>query len=379
MIVESVRQKAFLDISIGGKAVGRVVVELFDDIAPKASQNFINLCTNKTEPTFEHTYFHRVIKNFVIQGGDIINGKADNGTYPHDNLGTSNISTLGESIEGENLSAPIDGPFILCSANDGDANNNGSQFFITTYPQPHLSGKHSVFGKVIHGKSVVREIERVSTDDKNVPLKNEITVIESCGIWEDGDDIPIFNACYDNIGGDIYEEHPDDDETIDKESSESAFNAASIIKESGTLLFKKGEKEKALLKYIKSLRYVMIFIPDEEQEPEWYNKYNELKKKLYLNLSLVYLQLKNYPKAVDYSSFLIEMKNLTEPELAKAYYRKGTGLLGEKKYEEAVGSLKKAKEILPDDVAINQEIDKVEKLMEQKKAKAKANYAKFFS
>ncbi|EGW31360.1 uncharacterized protein SPAPADRAFT_61925 [Spathaspora passalidarum NRRL Y-27907] len=371
MKIEAVRPKAYLDISIGSNKIGRIVVELFTDLAPNSSENFFNLVKgidiNGKSYTYQGNTFHRVIKNFVIQAGF---------------LDQANISTIyGENtdkpIPGENLSQPLDSPFLLCSANNGDVNANGSQFFITTFPQPHLSGKHSVFGKVIHGKSVVREIERAKTNKENVP---ELPItIDECGEWNDGMEVPIFNACYDTIGGDVYEEYPDDDETIDKESSESVFNASVKIKESGTLLFKAGEKYKAFLKYRKCLRYVMEYIPDQDQEPEWFDKYSDLKKKLYLNLSLVCLQLKNYTKAIDYSSYLLDLSNITSQDKSKALFRRGSCLLELKKYKQALVDLQAAQEILPQDAAITKAVEKYETLIEQEKNREKAKYAKFFS
>mmetsp|Transcript_1690 Transcript_1690/g.1827 ORF Transcript_1690/g.1827 Transcript_1690/m.1827 type:complete len:386 (+) Transcript_1690:1324-2481(+) len=385
MKLELIRPCSYIDISIGGTKTGRIVVELFEDLAPKASENFIKLCNGSQKNqdgsplTFKGNYFHRVIKNFVIQAGDIENGRSIK-DYPNVNIGKGGVSIYNnDTFEDENVSEPLDIPFKLCMANDGIANANKSQFFITTFPQPHLNGKHTVFGKVIHGKSVVREIERVNTDNQNIPKQENIVLIEDCGDWTENMDVPVYNACYDQIGGDIYEEYPDDDENIDKESSELVYNASTKIKESGTLLFKKGMKQEAFLKYKKCLRYVMEYIPDEDQEPEWYKKYLDIKKKLYLNLSMVCLGLKNFIKAADYSSYLLDMNNLTTQEKAKGHYRYGCSLIELKKYDEALTELKSAKSLVSEDPAIETQLNKCELLMETKKQREKAKYAKFFS
>lgn len=385
MKLELIRPCSYIDISIGGTKTGRIVVELFEDLAPKASENFIKLCNGSQKSqegsplTFKGNYFHRIIKNFVVQAGDIENGTSIK-DYPNLNIGKGGVSIYNnDTFEDENLSEPLDSPFKLCMANDGTANANKSQFFITTFPQPHLNGKHTVFGKVIHGKSVVREMERVDTDSQNIPKKENIVFIEDCGDWTEEMDIPVYNACYDQIGGDIYEEYPDDDEYIDKESSELVYNASTKIKESGTLLFKKGMKQEAFLKYRKCLRYVMEYIPDEDQEPDWYKKYLDIKKKLYLNLSMVCLGLKNFMKAADYSSYLLDMNNLTTQEKAKGHYRHGCALIELKKYDEALTEFKNAKLLVPEDPAIETQLNKCELLIEAKKQNEKAKYAKFFS
>lgn len=377
MKVEVINPHAFFDISLGGTSLGRVVVELYQDLAPKAVENFLSLCQTSNEISFRNTYFHRVIKNFMIQAGDTTYGQFDD-SYPSPDIGKGGYCVFGTPFPDENLTN-IDKPFLLCMANSGP-NTNKSQFFISTYSLSHLNGKHTVFGRVIHGKSIIREVENVTTNSDNVPVKGEAVVITGCGEWSEGDEVPIHNASYDQIGGDIYEEYPDDDEHINKESSESVYEAASKIKDSGGLLFKKGEKQSAFLKYKKCLRYVMEYFPDPDDEPQWFSTYMELKKKLYLNLSLVCLQLKNYKKCIDYSEYLIDMSSqLSKQELAKANFRKGSALVHTKKYNEALGFLKTAQELIPEDKVIEREVVSCQKALEQQKKDTKAKYAKFFS
>lgn len=122
----------------------------------------------------------------------------------------------------------------------------------------------------------------------------------------------------------------------------------------------------------------MEYIPDQDQEPEWYEKYIDLKKKVYLNLSLVCLQLKNYVKAVDYSSYLLEMDNASSQEKAKAHFRKGSGLIELKKNNLALVDLEAANKLVPDDAAINRELTRCQDLIERQKKEEKAKYAKFF-
>lgn len=365
MKVEALHPAAFLDVSIGDQKTGRIVLELYEDKAPLAAATFTKLL-----PQLRGTYFHRVIKNFMIQGGDIEYGKATN--YGDERVGTGHPV---DAFEDENLTENLDGPFKLCMANSGP-NTNSSQFFITTYPTPHLDGKHTVFGRVIHGKSVVREIERVQTSKSNVPVESELPIITDAGEWNEGDEVPIFNASYDTIGGDIYEEYPDDDVHIDKDSSASVYDAASTIKNSGGELFKQGRHLEAWLKYRKALRYVTEYMPDEDQEPELYIQYVDLKKKLYLNLSLASLKLGAMDKCVVYCTYLLEM-DLLPGERAKALFRMGIAHIALKKYSEAVKYLQSAKEVVSD-AAIEKELKRAEELMDAHKKKERAKYAKFF-
>merc|ERR1712012_1387741 len=144
----------YFDVKIGDEEVGRIVFELFFDKTPKTAENFRALCTgekgvgNAGKPLhFKGCTFHRIIKNFMIQGGDFTNGN-----------GTGGESIYGEKFEDENFERKHDVPGLLSMANAGPG-TNGSQFFITTVPTPHLDGKHVVFGKVVAGMDIVRDIE----------------------------------------------------------------------------------------------------------------------------------------------------------------------------------------------------------------------------
>ncbi|KAL4038622.1 hypothetical protein IC575_002244 [Cucumis melo] len=151
----------FLDVSIGGEPVQRIIIELFANVVPKTADNFRALCTGEkgigktTEKPLHYkgTFFHRIIKGFMAQGGDFSRGN-----------GTGGESVYGGKFSDENFKLKHDGPGILSMANSGP-NTNGSQFFITFKPQPHLDGKHVVFGKVVMGMDVVKEIEQIGTAD----------------------------------------------------------------------------------------------------------------------------------------------------------------------------------------------------------------------
>ncbi|PPD75463.1 hypothetical protein GOBAR_DD27614 [Gossypium barbadense] len=164
----------FFDVSIGGDLVERIIIELFADVVPKTAENFRALCTGEKgigkstgKPLhYKGTFFHRIIKGFMAQGGDFSKGN-----------GTGGESIYGGKFADENFKLTHDGPGVLSMANSGP-NTNGSQFFITFKRQPHLDGKHVVFGKVIKGIEVLKKIELVGTGDGKPaqPIK-----ISDCG------------------------------------------------------------------------------------------------------------------------------------------------------------------------------------------------------
>ena len=118
-------------------------------------------------PTKCKSLFFRVVKNFMIQGGDFVKGN-----------GTGGESIYGGTFEDENLTLKHDRPFLLSMANRGK-NTNGSQFFITTAAAPHLDGLHVVFGQLVAGKDVIREVEQLDTDKKDRPLQDARII--NCG------------------------------------------------------------------------------------------------------------------------------------------------------------------------------------------------------
>ena len=136
--------------------VGKIELKLFPKIAPKAVENFT---THVKEGYYNGIIFHRIIRGFMIQGGD------PTGT------GTGGESIWGKPFEDEFANNVVfDRPFLLAMANRGP-NTNGSQFFITTVPTPHLNGGYTIFGEVISGQNVVLKLEKVDVDPyMNKPL-----------------------------------------------------------------------------------------------------------------------------------------------------------------------------------------------------------------
>jgi peptidylprolyl isomerase len=166
--------RVFFDITIGDKPAGRIEMELFADTCPKTAENFLQLCVgtkNKEGKTLHYkgSTFHRVIPEFMCQGGDFTKGN-----------GTGGESIYGGRFDDETFAGKAGkhfGPGTLSMANAGP-NTNGSQFFICTAATPHLDGKHVVFGQVVKGYDVVKAMEAVGSRSGKTSSKVTIT---DCG------------------------------------------------------------------------------------------------------------------------------------------------------------------------------------------------------
>jgi peptidylprolyl isomerase len=168
--------RVFFDISIAGQPAGRLCFELFADIVPKTAENFRALCTGEKgiggsgrKLSYQGSAFHRIIPDFMCQGGDFTAGN-----------GTGGESIYGKKFEDENFTIKHTQAGLLSMANAGP-NTNGSQFFITTATTPWLDGKHVVFGALREGLEVLQAIEACGSPS-GTPSK--AVVITECGELE---------------------------------------------------------------------------------------------------------------------------------------------------------------------------------------------------
>merc|ERR1712032_1565940 len=158
--------KVYFDMEIAGKEMGRITFELFKNITPICAENFRCLCTGEKGFGYKGTIFHRVIPQFMLQGGDFTKFN-----------GTGGKSIYGPTFNDENFQVKHAQPGLLSMANRGK-NTNSSQFFITTVACPWLDGKHTVFGQVVDGMDLVKQIETLGSESGTPKKQIKVT---ACG------------------------------------------------------------------------------------------------------------------------------------------------------------------------------------------------------
>lgn len=360
--------RVFFDVDIDGERVGRIVFEIFADVVPKTAENFRVLCTGEKgigtstgKPLhYKGCPFHRIIKKFMVQGGDFSNQN-----------GTGGESIYGEKFEDENFYYKHDKEGLLSMANAGP-NTNGSQFFITTVPTPHLDGKHVVFGQVLKGMGVVKMLEAIETKDDN-PVKP--CIIAECGEHKAGDE---WGIAPNDGSGDVYPDFPEDSD-VDFKDTDKLLSVAEDIKNLGNDFFKAQEWQSAIRKYSKALRYLERHGNTKDDD----NEYDDsVQKKLeptalscILNTAACKLKLKLWQEVIASCDEALQLNQTN----TKALFRRAQAWQGLNEFNKAMIDLKKAQEIAPGDKAIGNEMLKVKQQVKEEKEKEKKIYAKMFA
>ncbi|KAK9286594.1 hypothetical protein L1049_014994 [Liquidambar formosana] len=330
-----VKQRCYMDISIGGEVEGRIVVELYSHVVPKTAENFRALCTgekgigpNTGAPLhYKGVRFHRITKGEMIQGGDISAGD-----------GTGGESIYGLKFEDENFELKHERKGMLSMANSGP-NTNGSQFFISTTRTAHLDKKHVVFGKVIKGMGVVRSIEHVTTGDDDYPTRD--VIMSDCGEIPEGADDGICNFFKD---GDIYPDWPAD---LDECPNELSWwmTAVDSVKAFGNAYYMKQDVKMALRKYRKALRYLDVCWEKEGIDEEKSLCLRKTKAQIFTNSSACKLKLGDLKGAlVDTDYAMRDGENNV-----KALFRQGQAYMALNDVDAAVESFRKALKLEPND------------------------------
>lgn len=327
--------------------------------SPEPCDNRKSKSCDNDAPTLNGYVFHRVIKNFMIQAG----GGSSN---PGECL-TPTPTLVHRRLKHNE-------PFLLSSAST-------TQFFVTTVKAPHLDGVHTVFGRLLSGKSVVRRIEHIPTGPWDQPLQR--IVVAGCG------QVPATKSWQDwivNDGtSDPYEDYPEDELTLKPEDGDGCLRIAKHVKDLGTRVYQNdttpAAKKLALTKYLKALRYLHDFAPSSPAA-RICTEYLRLKTSLHLNTALLHTQLNQPGRALRAANAVLEPDHLsrllTSGERAKALYRRAVALMKLRDWEGAVRDLETAREIMPEDAMVQLELGKARRGVRLRREGEKAAYGRFF-
>ncbi|XP_012268209.2 peptidyl-prolyl cis-trans isomerase D [Athalia rosae] len=344
----------FLDFTVDDEKVGRVVLELFKNVAPRTVENFRALCTgeygtglNGKPLHYKGSIIHKVIPQCMIQGGDIINFDGSGGE-----------SIYGPHFEDESFEKKNTEAGYLVMVNEGSRNSNSSQFVITSIPCPHLDETNVVFGKVLKGMGIVTELNEVPTI-KDVP--QQVIRIVDCGELGQGKS---WGLEEEDGTADVYPPWPDDwdhDLFVDKLDNVYMGNVVMRIKDSGNHYFSKKDYIVAERKYKKALRYIdwMAKLKDLIKQPGAIDP-AELKVQTLSNLAAVKLKRDQYREALKICNKVLDL----DRKNCKAMYRRGLAQMGLNEHQLALRDMKQALEGMPNNKQIIREMDKVNKVIQ---------------
>ncbi|OQU95001.1 hypothetical protein CLAIMM_01272 [Cladophialophora immunda] len=352
---KSGRPRVYFDITIGGRPQGRIVFELYSDVVPKTAENFRALCTGEKgmgkqgKPLhYKGSIFHRVIKAFMIQGGDFTRFN-----------GTGGESIYGEKFEDENFDLKHDRPFLLSMANSG------------------LVPTHVVFGEVINGKNIVRTIENLPLQSDK-PVGGDV-VVADCGQLE-GDGYSTATQKVADPTGDPYEDYPDDQGEGLK--GEDYYKIALDLKEFGNKAFKAGDVETGIEKYQKALRYLNEYPAANDNDPkDLQSNMDALRFTLHSNSALLANKAKRYDEAQKWAGFAIDSipKDAKDTDKAKVYFRRAQARVALKDLEEALKDYEQAATLAPEDAAIKSELARTKRTLADSIKREKESYKRFFT
>ncbi|GLG93243.1 hypothetical protein R5R35_006551 [Gryllus longicercus] len=355
----------YMDIQIGDERVGRIIIELYKNVAPKTAENFRALCTGEKgvgqhgKPLhYKGCFFHRILPSCMIQGGDIIN---------YD--GSSGESIYGGCFDDENFEILHFETGIVSMANAGP-NTNSSQFVITLNHCPQLNNVNVAFGKVIKGYGVVNELG--STEMENdIPLK-------ACFIADCGEILPGKSLGLEENDGtdDTVPPFPEDwDIDVNTVQCDYLEDIITKIKNAGNYFYDSLKYTDADHKYRKALRYVnwVRNLGDQEKLNKMLMTH-QTELQCLLNLAAVKLQTDVYRDAVNYCNMALAI----DGKNAKALYRRAQAKRALGDYDAALDDLRTALQIAPSNKSIVSEMNLVKQFIQRYHAKEKKVFEKMF-
>ncbi|KAI8441127.1 hypothetical protein MSG28_009379 [Choristoneura fumiferana] len=393
-------------------SAGRIIIELRNDIVPKTAENFRALCTgekgigvNGKPLHYKNTKFHKAVKQFMVQGGDIINGD-----------GTSGESIYGPTFEDENFKLTHEAG-VLSMANKGRAHTNGSQFCITSQQSNHLDGMNVVFGRVLSGLGLVVEMQEYGEEYDCKPCVE--CVVSDCGEvvgdWREwsrdpADHLPDFPEDHPgctssgsvaltaarlrmsgggsmrivSAGGNSSMVNGIDLKfgscSLDDNAStlEQLISSIMTVKGIGNAYFGAGRYRGAARRYGKCLRYIAALMQTldaaDKKDVDAFDTAVVFTQQCNLNLAACHVKLEEYAACIKCCTEVLQL----DPRNEKAFYRRGQANFALKNYDAALADLKQADEVSPNNKAVLKLLDQVRVTNKKYNDMQKQRLSKFF-